>query len=474
LSAALLKFGNEHDFPIIELPTGVVQSEVTECVLSAVMQSRNDFGDRNTRAFLDICTVSEEAVRLQSIVDKLHGYLGNPILVEDRAFGLLAASRKGSSLAERSLALRLAPKAVEALSLNTAQILCGEGVDIPCPGTGLTLKQVILPIQAQGHVLGYLSVLEANSEVTDDDRVLLNNCLGVLSVCLSQQLALDFSQWRGMADFVRELLAADFNEVAARHQADIAGFDYRAGKTAVAISIMSKSLRSKDAVHHRLFMNTVSDRLREYLKTIHSTVFIGDEAICIIHFADFEAISAQAAKDAARHLLHYLQTSFPDTDIVVGIGAEAHSLAKCRKSCMEAMDAVKCARYFDVVGDVGDVGDARVVTYGDMGQYALLLSALKDTEAAQCFCDNMLGPLIERSKREGIDLLETLEAWLEENGSNTRAAQRLFVHVNTMKYRIHKIDDILDMDLNAFSNKSRLWLALKIYKYLRQAHHPGI
>ncbi|SDP20722.1 PucR family transcriptional regulator [Selenomonas ruminantium] len=62
------------------------------------------------------------------------------------------------------------------------------------------------------------------------------------------------------------------------------------------------------------------------------------------------------------------------------------------------------------------------------------------------FCEQTIGPLMEYDQMFNTRLLETLRVLLDEDFNWTRTAARLYVHVNTLRYRYEKIRQILDMD----------------------------
>lgn len=80
-----------------------------------------------------------------------------------------------------------------------------------------------------------------------------------------------------------------------------------------------------------------------------------------------------------------------------------------------------------------------VLTHADLGLAGLLLAV--PTRRLEQFVAAHLGPILDRP-----DLLETLDAWFAENGSRAAVAQRLFVHRNSVGYRVARIRELLGAD----------------------------
>lgn len=77
--------------------------------------------------------------------------------------------------------------------------------------------------------------------------------------------------------------------------------------------------------------------------------------------------------------------------------------------------------------------------FESLGVAGLLLSVPR--ERIREFVDQQLGPILDRE-----DLLETLTAWLDTNGSRVAVAHRLDIHRNSVGYRMGKIRDLLGTD----------------------------
>ena len=106
-----------------------------------------------------------------------------------------------------------------------------------------------------------------------------------------------------------------------------------------------------------------------------------------------------------------------------------------------------------------------VVATSELGPYGLLLRA-STREDLEAFARKALRPLLEPDRGHGGDLLRTLQVFLEEDRVQRRAAARCFVHVNTIVYRLRRIEELLGVDLGDPSTVFDLTLALRILDLL--------
>ena len=106
-----------------------------------------------------------------------------------------------------------------------------------------------------------------------------------------------------------------------------------------------------------------------------------------------------------------------------------------------------------------------VVAYGRLGTY-LLLYRLAGSPEAEEFTEETLRPLLSHDSRHYSPgaLIETLKAYFECNGNVKETAERLFVHYNTVAYRLERIRGELGIPLDDAETRLRLQLAIKLHE----------
>jgi sugar diacid utilization regulator len=122
-----------------------------------------------------------------------------------------------------------------------------------------------------------------------------------------------------------------------------------------------------------------------------------------------------------------------------------------------------CRRALDVMLKLGRRGT--VIGARELGPYGLLLQA-SSREDLEGFARNALAPLLEHDRRHGAELMGTLRAYLEEDRVQRRTAARCFIHVNTVVYRVHRIEQLIGRSLEDPEAVFDLTLALRILDVL--------
>jgi purine catabolism regulator len=100
-------------------------------------------------------------------------------------------------------------------------------------------------------------------------------------------------------------------------------------------------------------------------------------------------------------------------------------------------------------------------SYGEMGLYRLL-AGLRDREELGRFYRETLGPLIDYDREHNTELLPTLQAFFEHHGNASQTAKALFVHRNTLNYRLQRIGEITQWDLDDPEARLDAQVALRI------------
>ena len=74
----------------------------------------------------------------------------------------------------------------------------------------------------------------------------------------------------------------------------------------------------------------------------------------------------------------------------------------------------------------------------------------------------MIGKLDEHDQSNGSDYIEFLEAYLKNNGNINETAEKMFIHRNTVVYKIKKINELLDCNLSDLKTRVQIYLALMV------------
>lgn len=106
-----------------------------------------------------------------------------------------------------------------------------------------------------------------------------------------------------------------------------------------------------------------------------------------------------------------------------------------------------------------------IMYFEEMGVYQLLF-LIEDHQVIENMYHQLLDPLIEYDQQHHGELEETLFNYLVYDGSQQAMAKNLYMHRNTINYRLSKIKELLQCDLTTFEEKLPYMLAFYIKKML--------
>jgi hypothetical protein len=102
-----------------------------------------------------------------------------------------------------------------------------------------------------------------------------------------------------------------------------------------------------------------------------------------------------------------------------------------------------------------------VVRHDELATHVLLLASVPE-DVRRIFQARLLDPLHDYDGTHGADLVRTLETFLRNSGSWTRCAEQLHLHVNSVRYRIQRIEDLTGRDLSRLEDRVDFFLALRL------------
>jgi PucR family transcriptional regulator, purine catabolism regulatory protein len=162
------------------------------------------------------------------------------------------------------------------------------------------------------------------------------------------------------------------------------------------------------------------------------------------------AASGSAPLELARTIRAELARRFGDVHASASRPTATHSL---RMAFHEARCALEAVRLRNGSGP-------EVATYEDLGAFQLLLS-LQDDDALNSYCRSVLGPIEQGEGDYGDELVRSLDVFIEHNGHWEKAANALFCHRHTLRYRIRRIEQLTGRDFSNARDRIEFWLALR-------------
>lgn len=152
------------------------------------------------------------------------------------------------------------------------------------------------------------------------------------------------------------------------------------------------------------------------------------------------------------------------TVVAIGPGLAGHRLAVGLSSLVRSAEALPGAlaeaRHAHAAA-AGRPEAASVAGPDDLTSHLFLLAATP-SEVRRAFCSRLLDPLLSYDEKHNSSLVSTLEVFLACSGSWAKCAAELHLHVNTLRYRIERIEQLTGRDMRQLGDLVDLYLALRL------------
>ncbi len=387
-------------------------------------------------------TLSLEGAGISSILDVLGSLAGGAAaLYSADGYRVRGAGEAADGMPQR---IHVSPQAGQALA-REVRINAGRP---PRP-------MDVVPVRAGAEMLGLLAVaVEEGTVDTEGRRRALEHGSTVLALEMSKERAAAEVERRLRGDLVEEVLAggleADEAERIAR-QAERLG--HRLPQHAWVVVLEPDDDKTESALAARgqqdrldaALSGLVRSRLPGALTLVRSAsaVFLVPDEVAS-DLAAVEKLAAQVLAAAA-------QVMKPGT-ASVGIGNLANGVSELARSHVEARQAVRLTRRAG--------GRGRVASYRSLGAFRLLLE-VQSPDALRRFVDELLGPLLRYAQNRDTPLLETLEALSAARWIRRAAARQLGIHINSMSYRVERIQALTGLQLDDPETRVAISIALR-------------
>jgi sugar diacid utilization regulator len=284
--------------------------------------------------------------------------------------------------------------------------------------------------------LAVVGIADPEDAVSDRERLALEEAAAIVALEVYRMKSVAAAEVRVWGDLSDEILDDD-NRARVRAHAEALGFDHRAERrvalvTAVEIEIDALLTRVRWAV--RLVGADALVTARE------------NRVVVIVSDGLDWPVLVQVLRDAMR-----------GERFSIGVSSLRNVVEDYQDAAREAEVAV---------GLGAAIGGDGVTHFEDLGVYRLLAANGNTTELNQ-YVQRWLGPLIEYDRTRNASLVRTLSEYLERGGSLDQAAETLFIHRSTLKYRLGRIATLTGVDLADPDARFNLQLATRTLATIR-------
>ncbi|MBQ2767980.1 MAG: helix-turn-helix domain-containing protein [Clostridia bacterium] len=214
----------------------------------------------------------------------------------------------------------------------------------------------------------------------------------------------------------------------------------------VRIVFLVKFYGKTDMMPFEMLQNMFPDKSKDYV------ISVGEHDIVLVKDIKPNTEMKEVEKIAV-NIADTLSTEFY-TKVAIGISTMVDNIKDLARAYKEAQVAIEVGKVFET--------EKNIISYENLG-IGRLIYQLPTT-----LCEMFLSEVFKKGSLESLDreTLMTIQAFFENNLNVSETSRKLFVHRNTLVYRLEKIRKLTGLDLREFEHAITFKVALMVKKYL--------
>ena len=212
------------------------------------------------------------------------------------------------------------------------------------------------------------------------------------------------------------------------------------------VVIVLKFQGSSPSSPYEIVQSLIADKTKDYV------IGISEQDIVIVKEVTAQTVASDV-EDFARDMIASI-TKEHQAKLLVGISSIVENLKDLARAYKEARISLEVGKVFDI--------EKPIMCYENLG-IGRLIYQLPTT-----LCEIFLSEVFKKGSLESLDreTLMTVQSFFENNLNVSETSRKLFVHRNTLVYRLEKIRKLTGLDLREFDHAVTFKVALMVKKYL--------
>ncbi|WP_018213404.1 PucR family transcriptional regulator [Desulfitobacterium hafniense] len=471
LPKSIIECANNHNFPIIELDHEVTWPAIIEAFMDYVTNQRIKIMQLIEDVQRDLINLVLENNTIQTLVNKISELVGNTIIIEDAKLNVIAVSNVEGDIQSNLDSPVFKARINEHFRQNVLKsnfykaVKMGEKkehleINLNLPHSE-KIRNYMFPIFSNKTIYGFISLLESQQIYSSTDLMVLKNS----STAIALQL---MKQYLNQQTYRKKNLALIEDIIHGRiHTQIVFEYDFlniNLANPMVAVLMDYAEPNLENNYFWERSEDLITMTIRKHLYKHFNQVIIGNNGSLFTLLVSFQPNQIEKVnslvKEAVEHALAELAKQFGEDKFSIGIGGAYPQPELVEKSFKEAKTALSVAKKCKI-------RRGNVLLFEEIGIHRIIFM-VQDTAKIREFCDDLLLELKKYDEKNSDVLLETLHEFLLCDCVVKETAKKMFVHPNTVTYRIKKIKQLLKHDLALPEFKMAYLFALEANDFLKE------
>lgn len=455
LFETLLRFCNEHNIPVLEIPQNlnhwlvikylllqVFNIEIAKAVYSKI--TRDEFN----RLFPE---GTSEYRSLEELFDKAGRICGNPIALYDENFHYMYSSTSEKS----DLIIADDNEKYVPNIISRYEYIRQKRKNV----------EYIRKINILNQYTFYLVVSEVNEPLKELDFITLDSLMPLLLYVLTQIITEKNMEKKYHSDLEYRLLNGSLSEAEEDDVANLLKLDVTEDYRVVTCYLKTENYKDNFNVFQRKKMEVIEKAILDFIPREY--IYCNTNQVIYIHKEN-----GKEGKLDLRKKLEEFQIMLQDQlkeektkyEFLIGIGKSVKGYHDLKDSFEDSKTAIE---YIDVIRKItGDIQKS-VVDCSKLGFFNIFIN-IKDKKQLRTYIPDTVHEIHQYDVQKNGELIDTLECYLNHKQSIRKTSELMGVHARTVSYRLQKIVELTGMDFDNIAEMLAVRNGIIILKIVRE------
>lgn len=461
LSEEVLSVAEELNFPLIDIHYSIPLSDIMMSIFKEIFDKQASLLGRIEKVHERFMEVMLEGKGIGEVIQVIHENIKNPVVLNlklsNQTFSQLNNVDKNTTkalLKDIKNFYECHDGRSKLKRLDEDKVLIKDKF----------VKRMVMPIVLKDNVYGHIFTWSTTTPLGGFDLSIIESASTTIALAVLQELSIKEVEISYRSEFFEDLISVDAKRK--RKALERAHFFNLKANDYYVIEVMSFKLKfEEDDEDDEYFFEYLKDYANTTVMIIEDIMdYLGLNGIVSTKLNGIQILLGfeepininERLEGFNERLYKAIEKKFNNMEIRIGVGRVYKGLEKVNKSFSDALKTIRTGKVLT---------DKEVITFNELGIFKILCQDFL-TDELEDFYNTTLKPLVDYDEKKSTELVKTLEAYYKFNGNLTRMSEHLYTHYNTILYRINRIKEITNMELDNPNDRLNLEIALKIRELL--------
>ncbi|ATW27775.1 PucR family transcriptional regulator [Candidatus Formimonas warabiya] len=435
----MIQLADAYHFPLITIGYETSFGDIIMPVSQIILEKQADYFKLSEEIHSNLMNAIFEADGVVSLAHKLYALVGNPLSIEVPMLNTCVQVPGGK---EREPQLEEKPQACS---------IRDEGLTEKDSYEKNNIHAVDFPIIAGTEELGVIHVWE-RAPLSRLSITALERSISIAAFEIMRNLAISGAELKYKNIILDQLTSFSGDSIKqVKMRAKLFGWHLEPPYGVMVLQFQNEPQPNKQTISG--YLDIRYHKAQQIIKQLNPNLLMAEKSdflVIILSQVDRDALTY---KKKVHHIYQALNASLKNDVPQMGVGRAYDRDSGLALSYEEACKALQIGKKFAA---------RRPVTFFDELGVWRLISQMRNGKEAGDIIEEKIGPLIKYDQAHKTLFMETLRIFLACSGSIPETAKRLFVHYNTVTYRLSRIEEIGKIDLSNKEERFALEVVIKL------------